>query len=81
MRDAPDEGITSEMVGAVALRLMLGHLTQGIDTTRTHTWITALVIDAGQHIRAMRVGDALRAAIRWLVIVAWKALTHWASLN
>ena len=81
MRKASTEGITSKVFRAVAHKIVFFHLTQGISATCLHTWVTALTIDTSQNNRAVRVADALRATIWWLVIIIWKTLAHWTSLN
>lgn len=69
------------MLGAVAHWLVVGHLTQCFSTTSTHTWVTALNVDAGQMAGTLGVADTLGAAIRWLIIIVRKTLTHWAFLH
>lgn len=80
-RNATAEGITSKVFGTIAHRIVIVHLTQGIDTTYTHTRIAALLLNACKILRALRVDDALRTTVRWSTVVTWKTLAHWVFLN
>jgi len=57
---------------AAAHRVVIDHITPGIDATHSHTGIGTLEVDTGQAGGTLTVDDTLWSTVRRSTIVTWK---------